>query len=124
MPNTLIVLFILKEIYKEELDNFNKNHSSEISKYALDYFNETGSNQNMLLERQSYHARSPQNIQRVKENTGLEEILAESMYLKTYPNANESIIALRTHFLLSYFPKTIAYALKLIDECNKEIFIV
>lgn len=113
----------LRKIYKEELEKFNEIHSSEVSKYILGYFNETGSNQNVLLERESYHARNPKNLEKVYENTGLEEIFAETMYIITYPDAHEPIIALRTHFLMMYFPKTIAYASKLIEECYKNAFI-
>ncbi|MBQ4647200.1 MAG: hypothetical protein IJB79_07615 [Candidatus Gastranaerophilales bacterium] len=112
---------ILKSIYEDELEEFNKNNSKSISKNAIEYFNETGSTKDKKEEEETPQARSIENFEELNINTGLEEIVAECMYIKTIPIVKNPVIALRTHYLMMHFPKTIAFANILLEELCLEI---
>ena len=78
----------------------------------MSYFTENGGSNSKNLQ-----YRGNKVIQKQLETlTGLEEIVAETMYIKSYPNEKESLLALRTHFLMMNFPRTIAKAATLLEE--------
>lgn len=112
----------LKEIYKKELDEYNKEHSDFVCRSTIRYFSEFGGTKDTQEEKQTEHARDKVNQKMVDESNGLEEIVAETMFIKTIPSFNMPNLAIRTHCLMMYFPKTIAYICNLIDENCKSIF--
>ena len=93
----------LIEIYKKELEKFEKTHSKKVHDLTIAYFGKTGGSN-------SYHS------------TGLSELVAETMAIISTPNLNHKTVGIRTHYLMMYFPKTIAYIANLIEEKNKICF--
>ena len=76
----------LINIYNSEFDNFRKQNPSIIIQ-VLDYFSQVSGG---------------------SANTGLDEIIAETLALLTSIEDNDRTIQLRKEYLLRYFPKTIA----------------
>lgn len=95
----------LIEIYKKELENFEKSHSRKVHDLTIPYFGKTGGF--TILG---------------KSHAGLSELIAETMAIVSTPNLNHKAVAIRTHYLMMYFPKTIAYIANLIEEKNKICF--
>lgn len=112
----------LKEIYQKELDEFNKNHSEFVSKNTIRYFGELGGVKDRLIEKESLQARNRAELKIIKTMTGLEEIVAETMYIKSAPNAKNPLLAFRTHFLMMHFPRTIAYIANIINKNCANLF--
>lgn len=112
----------LKEIYKKELNEYNKEHSDFTCKSTIRYFSEFGGTKDTQEEKQTEHARDKVNQKMVDESNGLEEIVAETMFIKTIPTTNTYLLILRAHCLMMYFPKTIAYICNLIDENCKSLY--
>ena len=111
----------LMEIYNKELAEFNINHSEFVSKNTIRYFGELGGTIDRLNENETLQARDKLQKEAISHSTGLEEIVAETMLIKTAPSANNPVIALRTHCLMMYFPRTIAYIANKIDENCKNL---
>ena len=106
----------LQRIYIEELQNYEKEHSSWIIQSTLEYFTQTGGSKDRREELQSIKAKTNEEKEELKDSNGLSELIAETMYIKSSPNAQNLLISARTHLLMKYFPKTIAYISKLLDE--------
>lgn len=111
----------LKEIYNKELMEFNKNHNEFVSKNTIRYFGELGGTIDRLNEKDTLQSRDNLQKEAISHSTGLEEIVAETMLIKSAPNANNRVIALRTHCLMMHFPRTIAYIANKIDENCKNL---
>ena len=101
--------------------DFNKNHSEFVSKNTIRYFGELGGTKDKIEEKDTLQARTKIQMENINNSTGLEEIVAETMLIKTAPSANNPVIALRTHCLMMYFPRTIAYIANKIDENCKNL---
>ncbi len=83
----------LSRIYNSEMDNFKKNNPRSVLHF-IDYFSQDGGGE---------------------FNTGLEELIAETyMLLNTYNYKKDNELIARTHFLIKYFPRTIAEIAKIL----------
>ncbi|MBR5304074.1 MAG: hypothetical protein IKU37_04535 [Candidatus Gastranaerophilales bacterium] len=112
----------LRKIYKEELDEYNKSHNRFVTKNTINYFSEFGGSKDELEENNTLSALIKLRKKANNACTGLAEIVAETMYIKTAPNAKNPIMTLRTHILMMNFPRTIAYIANKIDEnCSNSL---
>ncbi len=80
----------LIETYKKELEAFINNSNSEMQK-LVKYFSQTS------------------------ESTGLDELIAETNAITNTYGSDDLYLSARIHFLIHYFPKTIATASKLLN---------
>lgn len=112
----------LKEIYKKELEEYNKEHSDFVCKNTIKYFSEFGGTKDTQEEKQTEHVRDKVSQKIIDESIGLEELVAETMFIKTIPTTNTHLLILRAHCLMMYFPRTIACICNLIDENCKSLY--
>ncbi|MBQ8634762.1 hypothetical protein IJ425_01235 [bacterium] len=95
----------LKEIYNEELSNYQSIFPYKTQNMAINYFSKTGitTSENMKIL-----------------NTGLSEIVAESQSMLVSFAVIDEATQFRSNALAKYFPKTIAYSAKKLLERTKD----
>lgn len=101
-----------------QINNFSnkKVHNGAITRLTIGYFGDTGGSKDSI-EENTDRVLSKKEKEACRHNCGLDEIIAETMYIKSATNwTTVAHLAIRSHLLMMNFPRTIACAAKLLDE--------